>query len=146
VSIAGGQWCGREPKVVKLGGFVVGAAGDCAWVDAVLGIKFPVRASELWMVSEFPKLFKSSTRDLPDKLNGQALIGARGNLWTVDENGSPSEPLESYSAIGSAWLVAIGALFSERFWNEPRRRVELALAAANHHHTKVLPPFRVVSA
>jgi hypothetical protein len=71
------------------------------------------------------------------------LVGVGGRLFRVCSHLSVSESATGYAAIGSGGALAMGSLASTE-GQPPRRRVELALRAAERHNGFVAPPFTIL--
>jgi hypothetical protein len=71
------------------------------------------------------------------------LLVAGGRLFRLCSHFSLSESATGYDAIGGGAPLALGSLASTED-QPPRRRVELALRAAERHHGSVLAPFTIL--
>jgi hypothetical protein len=71
------------------------------------------------------------------------LLVAGGRLFRLGSHFSVSESATGYDAIGGGSPLALGSLASTED-QPPRRRVELALLAAERHHGSVLAPFTIL--
>jgi len=78
---------------------------------------------------------------------GQFLVGFRGHLFDIQSDYQAQEALDGYDAVGAGLEVAIGSLYTscptQEVMIEPRRRVAMALEAAQHHNAGVRGPFYV---
>lgn len=73
----------------------------------------------------------------------QLLIGVQGHVFRVCSHFSASETTTGYDAIGSATPHALGSLASTE--GQPaKRRVEIALRAAERHSGGVAAPFTIL--
>lgn len=73
---------------------------------------------------------------------GQFLLGMAGRLFTIDADYQVGEALDGYDAIGCGKDVALGVLYATPTL-KPKKRIELALAAAERHSAGVRGPFSV---
>jgi hypothetical protein len=80
-----------------------------------------------------------------EELGGHFLVAWRARLYRVESDYSFGRSSLGYDAIGSGGAVALGALHATR-GQAPRRRIEIALAAAAEHTATVRPPFVVAHA
>jgi ATP-dependent protease HslVU (ClpYQ) peptidase subunit len=71
---------------------------------------------------------------------GDFLVGYRGHLFEVESDYQVSVAADNYEACGCGRAIVRGALYATRSL-EPRKRVELALSAAEHHCAGVRGPF-----
>jgi ATP-dependent protease HslVU (ClpYQ) peptidase subunit len=77
---------------------------------------------------------------------GDFLVGLRGNLYTIYEDYQVAKAADGFAAVGSGAEVALGALFATQGSGlGPRRRVRVALEAAEHFTASVRGPFTVLS-
>lgn len=77
---------------------------------------------------------------------GFFLVGYKGNLYRVESDFQVSMVRHSYDACGCGENYALGALrATEDTDMEPKKRVELALSAAEYFSAGVRAPFTVVS-
>ena len=77
---------------------------------------------------------------------GRFLVGVRGVLYTVYEDYQVGRAADGFAAVGSGEEPALGALFATQdIGLGPRRRVRIALAAAERFSAGVRAPFVVKS-
>lgn len=74
---------------------------------------------------------------------GDFLVGYRGVIYHVQSDYSVSVTLDQEGAVGSGYLVCLGALFANR-GRPPKERIRQVLAAAAHHAVGVRPPFTIL--
>ncbi|MDP2275299.1 MAG: hypothetical protein Q8K32_31425 [Archangium sp.] len=111
----------------------------------------PARASALnrYMVVDFVNALRacfkdhgwSTTKD-GQELAGTFLVGVRGRLFTINGDYQVGESRHAFSAVGCGADLALGAMFASENLR-PRRRVLLALRAAEHGSAGVRGPFLV---
>jgi ATP-dependent protease HslVU (ClpYQ) peptidase subunit len=77
---------------------------------------------------------------------GQFLVGVRGRLYTIHEDYQVAKAADGFTAVGCGYEIALGALFAtDGRGLRPRRRVRIALAAAERFSGGVRGPFVVRS-
>jgi hypothetical protein len=82
-------------------------------------------------------------KDNEQEEGGNWLVGVAGRLFEVCGDYQVAESANGYAAIGCGWQVACGALHATPTV-APRRRLQLALEAAQHHSAGVRGPFAYV--
>lgn len=75
---------------------------------------------------------------------GDFLVGYQGRLFEIDSDYQVGEFVNGYGAIGAGSQTALGALYATKDL-APRKRVLVALKAANRHNGAVCGPFNVVT-
>jgi ATP-dependent protease HslVU (ClpYQ) peptidase subunit len=77
---------------------------------------------------------------------GEFLVGVRGRLYTIYEDYQVAQAADGFAAVGCGAEIALGALFATADGGlRPRRRVQLALTAAERFSAGVRGPFVVRS-
>ena len=77
---------------------------------------------------------------------GEFLVGVCGRLFKICSDYQVAEAADGYDAAGCGDQAARGALFATAdIQLKPRRRLEIALAAAEHFSGGVRGPFRIVT-
>jgi ATP-dependent protease HslVU (ClpYQ) peptidase subunit len=71
------------------------------------------------------------------------LMGYRGRLFCVESDFQVAESADDYAALGSGEEVARGSLYAT-VGDEPQKRIETALKAAEYHARGVRGPFATV--
>lgn len=86
--------------------------------------------------------------DYEDAVGIEMLVGFRGELWGITGEGCVDRVVDDCAAIGSASLVAFGALFATAGASDmtPKQRLTTALDAAVHTSTEIRPPYTFVTA
>ncbi len=85
-------------------------------------------------------------KDSDREEGGTFLVGVRGRLFTVHEDYQVGEGADPYAAVGSGADIALGALFATAGTRmSPRRRVDVALQAAERFSAGVRAPFVCLS-
>lgn len=78
---------------------------------------------------------------------GDFLVATGGRLFHVHEDYQVAEPIDAYDACGCGESYARGSLHASRelLKSHPRKRVEMALHAAEDHSAGVRGPFHITS-
>jgi hypothetical protein len=85
-------------------------------------------------------------RDNDREEGGTFLVGVRGRLYSVEEDFQVGQAADGYAAVGSGAAVALGALYASALMPmSPRRRVKVALRAAERFNAGVRGPFVCLS-
>jgi hypothetical protein len=143
-----------EPKVFRIGAFVLGCAGSfrIAQILRYLFTPPPLEGDLMrYMVASFvPALKECLKADEPkseDLLCGsRLLVGVQGRLFCIYMDFHVEETIDEYNAIGSADDVAYGALYgTQHLWDNPIARLRIALEAAQKYYTSVREPFVYVN-
>jgi ATP-dependent protease HslVU (ClpYQ) peptidase subunit len=74
---------------------------------------------------------------------GTFLLGYRSKLYQIQEDFQVGESLEDYDACGSGEKYALGSLYSGVYASNPKKRIELAIHAAEKFATTVGGPILV---
>lgn len=74
---------------------------------------------------------------------GYFLVGFQGRLFYIESDYQVGEALDGYDAVGCGSDVALGALYATSARVTPRKRILLALQAAERHNAGVRAPFTV---
>ena len=84
-------------------------------------------------------------RDAEQETGGEFLVGVSGRLFTVYADYQVGEVAAEYAAVGSGEQLALGAFAAtEGMRLSPKRRVSLALSAAERHISSVRGPFHLL--
>ena len=75
---------------------------------------------------------------------GTFLVAIRGRLFTVWDDFQVAENVEPYAAVGCGTDLALGSLFSTDHL-EPKKRIRIALEAAEQFSAGVRRPFHILS-
>jgi hypothetical protein len=84
-----------------------------------------------------------ATKDKEQEEGGTWLVGVAGRLFTVYADYQVAESADGYVAVGCGAQVAHGVLYATPSM-PPRRRLQLALEAAQRHSAGVRGPFRYI--
>lgn len=155
-------WCTivrKDPKIFLKNDMLIGVSGTPRMTQL---LKYSLDVQE-WkpgqstfecMVSYFSegarKCFRDGgileTENGIEKFGGNILIGVDGRLFTIGNDFQVSERVDSYSAIGSAREVALGALYATELAKgmSPEARISIALAAAAYHDMSISRPFVIL--
>jgi len=165
----GGDSCGSDgwgsevfagPKVFKVGPFLVGYTtafrmGQVLEHSLTLWRKWD-KADEigLYMRTGFIDSVRSafklagwSREKDSQEFGGQFLVGVNGRLFEVHDDYSVLEPSAGYTAVGSGYLAAKGAmaaLEAAKVKMAPAARLRISLQAAEKHVAGVKGPFTVL--
>lgn len=148
IDYAGQRIRSRQSKVRRLGGVVVGVAGDAAPCDVVMSATWPRydgRPGAAWVGDVLVPVLRRALRGR--HLGAlELLVGLPGMLCQVDSRGACwSDVGHPYAAVGSGAELALGALYASQDGPlQARERVLVALRAAESHRGDVAAPFRVV--
>lgn len=85
-------------------------------------------------------------KDAEREEGGTFLVGVRGQLFTVYDDYQVAKAADGFAAVGCGDQVALGALYATAGTGlKPRRRVRIALAAAERFSAGVRGPFICLS-
>lgn len=76
---------------------------------------------------------------------GTFLVGVHGRLFTVADDFQVGEAADGYAAVGCGHHLALGALYATTAVRKPRRRLRIALEAAERFSAGVRGPFAYVA-
>lgn len=143
----------KDPKIFKVGEFIFGFCGSFR-MGQILGYKFdppehrPDHSIEKYMHTKFidhiRDIFHSNGYakvENGQESGGLFLVGYRGRLFAVEADFQIEELVQPYNAIGCGSEIALGSLFSTTDVQSPRKRIEMALKAAEAFSIGVRPPF-----
>jgi hypothetical protein len=83
-----------------------------------------------------------ASNDKGEESGGTFLVGYKGRLFKIDGDYQVGESLDGYDAVGCGYQIASGSLFSTHNL-DPRKRIEIALEAAERHSAGVRGPFHL---
>jgi hypothetical protein len=147
-----------EPKVFCQNGFVVGYCGSFRFGQLLqyhLAVRdqLPSETDMQYMVMGFAEAVRVLLKEQGyaevernQESGGTALIGYRGQLYEMQSDYSVMRYRVPYNAIGSGYMVAMGALAVLPDTLSPCDRITKALEAAARHVGSVQPPFYVLEA
>ena len=143
-----------DEKVFRSGPFVMGFTSSFR-MGQLLRYKLripehdPRQDDDTYMVTAFIDAVRECLKDggWASKSNeresgGTFVVGYRGKLFVVYDDYQVERSMDGYSAVGCGAQIAHGALYATRGL-DPRKRVRIALAAAEHHSAGVRAPFVV---
>lgn len=85
-------------------------------------------------------------KDSEREEGGEFLIGVRGRLFECGPDFQIAEAMDRYTAVGAGFEIALGALHAtSKTRMAPRRRLRIALEAAERHSAAVRGPFTCLS-
>lgn len=86
-------------------------------------------------------------KDAEQEAGGKFLVGIGGRLFCVETDYQVGEPATGYAAVGCGDEIALGALYATALAGlPPKKRIEIALQAAEQFSAGVRAPFRCLSA
>jgi hypothetical protein len=145
-------------KVFQNGAFLIGYTtsfrmGQVLRYAAGFTEPTPGRNLTEFMVSTFItevmtalKLNGVTTVDKGRAVGGQFLVGVNGHLFAIESDFSVLENPSGEMAVGVGADYAMGSMFSTRgLIDDPKKRLEIALAAASTFSMGVRPPVNTVS-
>ena len=141
---------------VAAGVFALGVAGSAVWWDLLRDrVRWERVARDATseqdfrrsLVSEVRAVAQSEGLDLDDEeCGGDALVGVGGTLFRFDSYLTCQRVSERFCAVGSGSAPALGALYAtQRRGLEPKKRLVLALTAAERYTISVRRPWRWAS-
>jgi hypothetical protein len=109
----------------------------------------PKRQLERFMTTEFIDALRSclkeggwARKDSEREEGGTFLVGVSGHLFTIHEDYQVGEAADGFAAVGCGDQIALGALYATAgIGMPPRKRVRLALQAAERFSAGVRSPF-----
>lgn len=147
----------RDTKVFKNGPFLMGFTTSFRMGQLLHWMFVPPKhnsklSDEKFMSTVFIDAVRKCLRDggfahVEDEVEtgGTFLVGYRGQLYEVQDDFQVSNYLNDYTACGSGDRVAVGALFgTEGIINDPMKRVEIALRAAETFTASVKGPYTIL--
>jgi ATP-dependent protease HslVU (ClpYQ) peptidase subunit len=141
-----------DTKVFRNGGFLFGFTTSFRMGQLIrhsLQPPVPVGDLEHFMCTTFVDAVRAclkdggwARKDSDREEGGTFVVGVAGRLFTVEEDYQVAEPADKYTAVGSGSEVALGALYATAGGRTPpRKRVDLALRAAERFNAGVRAPF-----
>jgi hypothetical protein len=164
----GGDSCGSNgwgseafagPKVFKVGPFLIGYTTSFRMGHV---LQHALRLNRQWVEEEIDVYMRTtfiecvrgafkaagwSTIKDGQEIGGEFLVGIQGRLFSVHEDYGVLEPLTKYTACGSGYLAAKGALAALEEATSgigAVKKIQIALAAAEKHVSGVRGPFTVL--
>lgn len=147
----------KAPKVFRRGEFLFGCTTSFRMLQLLQfafqpPVHHPDVAVETFIVIEFMSAWRTclSSNGWLKKQNdreegGTFLAAYRGRLFKIQDDHSAFEVSEGYNAVGSGYMVALGALHATPAM-APHDRVGAALSAAATHVASVRGPFVIEQA
>lgn len=83
-------------------------------------------------------------KDSEQEDGGTFLVGVAGRLFTVADDFQVGEAADGYAAVGCGRDLALGALYATAGVRKPRRRLRIALEAAERFSAGVRGPYAYV--
>ncbi|MFI0742944.1 hypothetical protein ACH4PU_33445 [Streptomyces sp. NPDC021100] len=146
----------RDPKIFRNGPYVMGFTTSFRMGQLLHhAFRAPKPAGDLdrfmttVFVDKLRKCLKDggwARKDAEQESAGTFLVGINGRLFAVYDDYQIAEPADGYAAVGCGEGFALGALHATADLDlKPRKRLELALSAADHHSAGVSAPFAYVA-
>lgn len=147
-----------DPKVFINGSFVIGYTTSFR-MGQLLKYAFqaptpPANPDELmkFMATDFVDAIRSCFKEggwgeieKNRETGGNFLVGVSGRLFEIEGDFQVTEESQGYAAVGSGALVALGSLYATGYLAQStRKRVELALEAAEFFTPSVRGPFHIL--
>lgn len=146
----------RDAKVFRNGPVLIAVTGS-ARMGQVLQyvLSVPKRHSStgimLYLVTDFINAVRSAYKEAgcasKDKEEegslGSFLLGVEGHLFQIYSDYQIAEAVDGFYALGSGGDVALGALHATK-GIEPRKRLRMALGAAERFDSAVRRPFKIL--
>ena len=142
----------RDCKVFRNGAFLLGGTSSFRMLQLLRyafmpPVYTPDTDLEKYMATVFVDAVRQCLKDggFAQKSNeqetgGQFLVGFHGRLFCIYADYQVEEALCQYNAVGSGANVALGALYATPMM-QAKKRLELALQAAEQHNAGVRAPF-----
>lgn len=144
----GEQMRTSSPKVRRVGGYLLGAAGDGAWFALLGALEWPVAPGAGYPEATLARDLRDAAKRLGiDDADGAAVLGAvidgTPRIWIFD-SALMIDAVEvgHYAACGSGAGPALGALYAAK--GTPEQRATKALEAASIYRADVRPPFTLL--
>ncbi len=144
----------KDRKVFQSGGYLLGCTSSYRMIQLLrYSLTPPVYDGTTDLERHLTTTFIDAVRECfkaggyAQKTNeqesaGSFLLGIAGRLFTIDADYQVGEALDGYDADGCGSDVALGVLYATPTL-KPSIRIDLALAAAEHHSAGVRGPFYV---
>lgn len=152
--VAGLNMCVRtDQKIFTRGPIVMGCTSSFRMIQLLrFTLVVPARNPEAdvfeWMCTAFIDSVRTTFRnggymhkDKDAEFGGTFLVGVGGRLFSVQDDYQVGERSDQFDACGSGEDLALGSLFTTRGDDDPRRRLQAALEAAEHFNAGVRQPF-----
>lgn len=151
---------GRESKIWEKEGILFGASGSFRVAQVVrwqMNVpQFNPTAEPLeYITGSLITSMRDSLRehgalttweeDATESIDGNLILGFCGQVYEVYEDFGVGQLVHGYGAIGCGFPIAVGNLSAtEEFEIKPKKRIEMALKAAERHSAGVRGPFTVL--
>jgi ATP-dependent protease HslVU (ClpYQ) peptidase subunit len=149
-----------DAKIAQVGPLLIAAAGNHrAWQVIRHGLEVPAHEAEHgdalnYMVSVVADALRScferhgvgASGGEGDESPASLMIGYQGRLFSIYSDYQVAEFAEDYHALGAGEAIALGALYAAPKGWGPRKRLEVALEAAEAFGFEVRRPFIVMRA
>jgi ATP-dependent protease HslVU (ClpYQ) peptidase subunit len=147
----------RDPKIYRVGEMLVGFTSSFR-MGQLLGYKFEPPAQgddqgiEQYMATRFVDALRETLKEGGYARNesgaesaGTFLVAYRGRIFRVDSDYQVGENTVPYDSVGCGAELALGAMYATGHLSDPRRRVEIALEAAEAFSAGVRRPWVIES-
>ena len=154
-----GQVVRNDPKIIINGTFLIGFTSSYRMGQLLMYVLNPPEIREnqdimMFMVGDFINSVREclktggyAIRKDEEETGGTFLVGYKGNLFTIEEDYQVGVASCGYSAVGCGDHLALGSLRTTAKLNvtEPKKRLTLALEAADDFSAGVKGPFSILS-
>lgn len=146
----------KDAKVFRNGDFLIGGTSSFRMLQLLRYAFLPPAYDEStdlerYMATKFVdavrETFKAggfAQKTSDQESGGHFLVGFRGRLFHIESDYQAGEAVCGYDAAGCGADIALGALFATPSMR-PKKRLELALQAAEQHNAGVRGPFCIES-
>ncbi len=146
----------QSSKVNKVGPYLIGGCGsgramNLVQYKATLPKNPPKKNLEQFIVNSVIPAIQESFKDEPRDDGGELsmdfgfLIGVQGQLYIIQCDFTVDRCIDGYYAEGSGKQPALGVLYATKNMKDPRKRVIMALSAAEKYTPFVRAPFSVLN-
>lgn len=147
----------ERPKVFKNGDFIIGYTSSFR-MGQLLEFEWSPPARDegnsdyqyliKQAIPSIQKLFKDhrfgKEKD-SEQQGGTFIVGYKGRVYYVQDDFSVIEPSDGFYSVGSGEEWALGSLYSTRDWEDPVKRIEMAISAAEYYCCTVSGPIVILS-
>ncbi|MEV6344085.1 hypothetical protein [Actinoplanes sp. NPDC051851] len=145
-----------DAKVFRKDGYVFGFTSSFRMGQLIrYSLSPPAPAADLdrFMATTFVDALRDclksggfARKEEEQEVGGTFLVGVRGRLYTLYDDYQVAQSADGYAAVGCGDRAALGALYATAGTGmKPRKRVRLALGAAERFSAGVRGPFTVVA-
>lgn len=149
-----------ESKVWRVGDYLMGASGWARGCNIARYVFTPPKprarsaeALDRFMCTTFVDAYRDAMlrgghtfkeEQSRESIETELLVVVRGTIYTIYQDFDMERPRSAYAAIGCGTRPALGALFATEHMGATRKRVELALRAAEAYDAAVRRPWAFI--